>query len=166
MLKRQIKDMPLALGHAERVGYAREATELLAQIGKDRSNPMAANLSVAEPALSAALFEGQTGRAAATVLGDVPDPSAQRSLADLILDPSRPVALRKDSIGELIRSIRQFGPLVTAAQEARLISMIREEGDSELGTVLETVIRALRPAKPRAGLNQPTDTPSTTKPTP
>ena len=163
MLKRQIKDMPLALGHAERVGYAREATELLAQIGKDRSNPMAANLSVAEPALSAALFEGETGRAAATVLGDVPDPSAQRSLADLILDPSRPVALRKDSIGELIRSIRQFGPLVTAAQEARLASMVREEGDSELGTVLETVIRTLRPAKPKAGLNQPTDAPATTK---
>jgi len=165
MLKRQIKDMPLALGRAERAGYAREATDLLAQIGKARNGPMAANLSLAEPALSAALFDAQTGRAAATVLGDVPDPSAQRSLADLILDPSRPVGLRKDSIGELVRSIRQFGPLVTAAQEARLASMVREEGDSELGTALETVIRTLRPAKPKAGFYQPTDATTTTAPT-
>ena len=80
MLKRQIRDLPVGLSNTERAGYAREASELLVQIAKARNGPLAVDLSAAEPALSTALREAQTGPAAATVLADVPDPDAQREL--------------------------------------------------------------------------------------
>jgi hypothetical protein len=156
MLKRQIRDLPVGLSNTERAGYAREASELLVQIAKARNGPLAVDLSAAEPALSTALREAQTGPAAATALADVPDPDAQRSLAELILDPSRPMPLRKGSTTELIRSIKQFGRLISATQEARFASLVRAEEDAELRADLEAVVRALRPAQTKTGLKQPT----------
>ena len=61
MLKRQIKDLPAAPENAELAGYAREATELLAQIAKNRHGPFASDLHDAEPALTHALNASETG---------------------------------------------------------------------------------------------------------
>ena len=58
MLKRQIKDLPLAMGDAEHAQYAREATELLVQVAKARNGPLVADLSAAEPALIWSSLQG------------------------------------------------------------------------------------------------------------
>ena len=97
----------------------------------DRQGPLAANLTAAEPALSVAVFRSPTSADAATVLGDVPDPDAQRSLAAVVLDPSQPSEIRKQSAAQLMRSIQRFGPLVSAYQEDRLAASIGEETDPD-----------------------------------
>ena len=94
MLERQLGGRPSALSDAERAGYAREAAALLARIAADRQGPLAADLRTVEPALAVALNYAGHRVAAATALGELPDPDAQRSLADVVLDPSRPADLR------------------------------------------------------------------------
>jgi hypothetical protein len=158
-LKRQFRELPLALGEGDRARYAREATELLAQIAKVQNGPLVADLSVAEPALTAALSRVQTGQTATIALGNLPNSDAQRSLANLILDPSRPTALRRQSSTELVHSIQRFGPLITASQEARLARILREDVDPKLHNDLESVIQALHPAKTRPAAAQPTEVP-------
>jgi HEAT repeat protein len=143
MLLRQLKGLPARLSEAERAGYASEAAMLLARIATERKGPMKADLTAAEPALAVALNEAQTARAAATALGDIPDPDAQRSLADMVLDPSQAPAIRKQIASQLVRSIRRFGRLITAGQEARLTTTLREETDPEARASLLTILRAL-----------------------
>ena len=142
MLKRQIKDLPAAAGNAELAGYAREATELLVQIAKNHKCPLAKDLNSAEPALSQALNTSETGPSAATTLADVPVVDAQRSLADIVLNPSRPP--RCDGRPpRTSRNIKQFGPLMSADQEARLASLIRDEDDPDIQAELSLIVRAL-----------------------
>jgi hypothetical protein len=143
MLLRQLKGLPARLSEAERAGYASEAATLLARIATERKGPLTADLTAAQPALAVALNEAQTAKAAATALGDVPDPDAQRSLADVVLDPSQAPAIRKQSASELVRSIRRFGRLITAGQEARLTTTLREETNPEARASLLTILRAL-----------------------
>jgi HEAT repeat protein len=144
MLSRQLKGLPARLSEAERAGYASEAATLLALIATEQRNgPLTADLTAAEPALTVALNEAQTARSAATALGVVPDPDAQRSLADVVLDPSKTPAVRKQSASELVRSIRRFGRLITAGQESRLSTMLREETDPDARASLLTILRAL-----------------------
>ncbi len=143
MLSRQLKGLPARLSEAERAGYAREAATLLARIATDRKSPLTPDLTAAEPALAVALNEAQTAKAAAIALGDVPDPDAQRSLADVVLDPSQAPAIRKQSASELVRSIQRFGPLITAGQEARLTTTLREETNPDARASLLTILRAL-----------------------
>ena len=101
MLKRQLKDLPAAAGNTEFAGYAREATELLVQIAKNHKCPLAKDLNSAEPALSQALNTSETGPSAATTLADVPVVDAQRSLADIVLNPSRAAPLRRQTAADL-----------------------------------------------------------------
>ena len=131
MLLRQLKGLPARLSEAERTGYAREAVALLAQIATERKGPLMADLTAVEPALALALNEAQTAPAAVIALGDLPDPDAQRSLADVVLDPSQTPAIRKQSASKLVHSIQRFGRLITADQEAKLVTTIREETDPE-----------------------------------
>jgi hypothetical protein len=177
MLKKQLTGLPAPLGDQERAGYAREAVALLARITTDRLVSLTASLTAAEPALSVAVFRADTSAAAATVLGDVPDPDAQRSLAAVVLDPSQPLDLRKQTASRLVLSIKRFGPLISAYQESRLAATVREETDPNLRTELLAVVSALRrepqagtqenpplpePATPPAGI----DTPAPTTPQP
>jgi len=153
-LQRQLKSLPAPLSEAERAGYAREATALLAEIVREHKGPLSADLTAAVPALAVALGWAETAPTAAAALGNVPDPDAQRSLASLTLDPSRDPVLRRQSATQLIRSIRRFGRLVTADQEARLVITLREETDANVQADLMTILRALRPT-PVAGSIQP-----------
>lgn len=143
ILKKQLTGLPPALSEPERAGYAREAADLLARIATDRKGPLAAGLTAAEPALAVALGGLQAGPAVAKVLGEVPDPDAQRSLADLVLDPSLDPALRSQTAIQLVRSIQHFGPLISADQEKRLSASLGEETNPDVLASLKTVVDAL-----------------------
>jgi hypothetical protein len=173
MLKRQMKDLPAAIGNAELAGYAREATNLLVKIAKDRKTPLASDLHNAGPGLAQALNANETSASAAIALGDLPDIEAQRSLADVVLDPSRPATLRKQSATELVRSIQRFGPLISVDQEARLASILREQDDADVNVELMTIVRALaafrqttigQPPGPPVPATKPKSVPAVTKP--
>ena len=148
-LQLQLKGLPAPLADTERTGYARESATLLARIASEqKSGPLAADLTAAEPALAVALGDGSTAPAAAIALAEVPDPDAQRSLCALVLDPSQPPALRNQSASQVVHSIRRFGPLVTAEQEAQLVTSLQEETDADVRINLLTIVRALRPKLP------------------
>ena len=139
---------PAKLTDAERAGYASEAALLLARIAGQPKSPYAADLSASEPKLTIALNQPETSLAASSALGEVPSPDAQQSLADVVLDPSRPVELRRASGSQLARSIQRFGPLVSADQEAQLAAEFRGEADPQFRAALGTVIGALRARSP------------------
>jgi HEAT repeat protein len=148
MLLRQLKGLPAHLSEVERTGYARDAAKLLAQIATGHKGPLTADLTAAESALALALSKAVTASAAATALGNVPEPDAQRSLADLVLDPSQPPAIRIQSASQLVRNIQRFGRLITADQETRLTATVREETDPDTRASLLMILRALLPAPP------------------
>ena len=125
------------------------------KIAKDRKGPFAADLAGAEEALVAATQSPETAQSAATALAELGSADAQRTLADLVLDPSRALPLRKQVAADLVRSIQRFGPLMTIAQERRLLSAVREAADSDIQDDLEAVVRALRPAKSKADSAKP-----------
>jgi len=104
----------------ERADYAKRASSLLAQIPSKpgvRSRP---SLPVAEPALSLALNGTTAPIEAATALGDIPGTDAQRALADVAFDPSKPAPVRLATLRQLARNIRRFGPRLASSQERRL----------------------------------------------
>lgn len=144
ILEKLIGGRPSRFSGGDRAGYAQQATALLAQIAQQPHSPFEHDLKAAEPALMTALSQPATSMAASTALGDVPDSRAQRSLADVVLDPSRPVDLRRNSASQLVRSVKQYGPLVSADQETRLAMVSHSESDPPLRTVLESAVTALR----------------------
>jgi hypothetical protein len=154
-LKKQIKDLPNALDSMERAGYAREAAELIAQVAKQAESPLKVSSRIAEDELAAALNADETSAAAAVSLSHVADPDAQRNLAEVALDPARPATIRRQSAKELVDSIRRFGPLVTAQQEARLKTMINDEGDPIVLADLQAISRALRGLATAEGAAKP-----------
>jgi hypothetical protein len=78
-------------------------------------------------------------------------PDAQRGLADVVLDPSEPAPLRRNTAAMLVRSIQRFGPLVAADQETRILAAFDQESDPALRTALAAVLGALRPKPALAG---------------
>jgi hypothetical protein len=148
---------PRPLSDAERASYAKLSAELLARIGEHRDSPFWPDLAVAGPAL--AMDEVPAAEAA---LADLPSVDAQRNLADTLLDPVKPAANRKAAGEGLVRSIRRFGPLLTAAQERRLAAASADEPDPALRSAVEAAITALRPDGRRA----PTAAPPTPTPAP
>jgi len=143
LLQQQLKGLPPSLSAAERAGYAREAAALLARIATQRKGPFTADLPAAEPALAVALSDPETGSSAALALGEVPDPDAQRRLADVAFDPSQPAALRSQAATQLAQSIQRFGPLMSADQEARLSRTLATEPDADVRSSLQNVVSAL-----------------------
>jgi hypothetical protein len=143
LLKEQLRGLPAPLSAAERASYAREAAALLARIATDRKGPLTADLTAAERALAVASHDPETASSAVLALGAVPDPDAQRSLADVALDPSRIPPLRTQAAVRLVQSIQRFGPLITADQEVRLSRAIGTEPDAQVQASLQNVASAL-----------------------
>ncbi len=135
----------------ERQGYAQAAASLLARIATQPGSPFEADLAAVEPTLSAALNNPAAGLAASTALGEVPKPDAQRSLADALLDPSKPGPLRINAGNQLVRSVQRFGPLLTNDQEKRLLEASNAEADPTLRSTLAAVLGALRPEPEAVG---------------
>jgi hypothetical protein len=142
---------PQPISAEERTGYAREAASLLAQIASRPHSPFEADLARIEPALAIALNSPETSLSASAALSDVPDPAAQRGLADILIDPGKPIDFRSSVAARLSKSIQRFGPLVTAEQEAQLLSAFQGESDPKLRTALAAVIGALRPKATATG---------------
>jgi HEAT repeat protein len=145
-LERELKPLPRALPAEERARYAREAVTLLDRIARNGRSPMAADLRAVEPELTAALNSPETVQAAASALSELPDPDAQRSLLDLVLDPSRPANLRRSAADRVVHSIQRFKPLITARQEARLVATLDQEADPGVRAGLASIIKVLKPA--------------------
>lgn len=145
-LDRELKRMNhRPLSPEERQGYAQAAAALLARIANKPGSPFAADLLTAEPALAIALSQPTTAPAASAALGEVPGIDAQRDLADVLLDSSRPAPLRNAAGSRLVRSIQRFGPLLTDDQERRLLDVAGSEADPAIHSVLAAVLGALRP---------------------
>ncbi|HEV3167608.1 MAG TPA: HEAT repeat domain-containing protein [Isosphaeraceae bacterium] len=139
------------LSSAERDRYAQQASFLLARVAARPSGPFESDLAAAGPALVVALRSPGTSQAAAIALANVPGVDAQRGLADLLLDPAKPAALRLSAAGQLSRSIQRFGRLVSATQEQRLVDVLGQTNDPALRTALAAVIGALRPKPSSVG---------------
>ncbi len=152
-LEKQLKGRPSILTEAERLAYAREAAALLARIAADRKGPLGTDLASIEPALSLALNGPETARSAAAALSELPDPDAQRSLFDLLLDPSRPSELRSEVAALLARSIKRFKPLITARQEARLEGLIDEELDPAVRAGMAAILAAMKSTTPSSAIS-------------
>jgi HEAT repeat protein/CheY-like chemotaxis protein len=149
-LKRQLERALAKMGarplaEAERGALAQSAAVLLARIAQQPGSPFERDLPTAAPALEIALGTPPTSLPASTALGDVPGVDTQRSLADVVLDPAKPVPLRLVSADQLTRSIQRFGPLLSSEQERRLVERLNGETDPALRTALAEVFGALRP---------------------
>jgi CheY-like chemotaxis protein len=143
---------PTPISAEERTGYAREAAALLAQIAARPQGPFHQDLARIEPELTIALSIPDTSLAASAALGDVADPDAQRGLADVLIDPSKPAELRLSAAAQLAKSAQRFGALVSADQEAKLLEAFDGATDPALRTALGTVIGALRPKAAPTGV--------------
>jgi hypothetical protein len=159
MLERQLKAAPApgvglptpdTLTEAERVRLARDAGPLLARIAADPKTAIASGLPSTEPALILALALPEMVSPAAAVLSVLPDPEAQRALADLVLDPSRPPAVRAQVATLLVHSIRRFKPLIAARQEAEFAETLNQETDPGVRSGIAAVLDALKPSVPPA----------------
>jgi HEAT repeat protein len=153
-LKRQL-DTQLAqmgarpLSAEEKEQYARQAASLLAQVAHQPGSPFEIDLPRAGAALEMALNSQSTNLAASAALGDLPGIDAQRSLADVVLDPGKPAPLRLSAAFRLCQSIQRFGPLISAEQEKTLAEALGQTADPGLRNALSAVVGALRP-KPDA----------------
>jgi HEAT repeat protein len=155
VLQRQLVGLPAPLTALERANYARESAILLSRIATKGDSPLVADLIAAEPALAVSMGSAETAPDVAAVLGEVPDPDAQRSLFDAVLDPSSSPAIQKLSASLVVRSIGRFGPLITRDQEARLVASLRDEADPDTRANLMRIADALRPAKAATSLRNP-----------
>ncbi len=136
---------------AERQRDAAQAAALLATISARAGSPFRAGIAALEPELAAALRRPPLAAAVSATLADVPRQDAQRGLADLVLDPSRPAAQRIRSAADLARSIQRFGPLVAADQERSLADELDAATDPALKAALAEVVGALRPKPDTVG---------------
>ena len=156
MLERQLRGRPSALDGG-RAASATPARRPRCWPGSPptASSPLRPTWRSVEPALAVALNSPETARSAAAALGELPDPDAQRSLVDLVLDPSRPAGPAERGRRPARPSIRRFGPLLTADQEARLAASLDEETDPGVRAGLAAVLAALSPVQRPAGSVRP-----------
>jgi HEAT repeat protein len=148
VLRQQLKELPPPLGEAERSRYAREAATLLARIATVPKGPLRADLTAAQRALTIALSTSLIAPVAAVTLAEIANPDAQRSLANLVLDPSQPAPMRNRGAALLAHSIKRFGRLITADQEVRLVTSLQGETDLGIRADLLTILRTLLPVPP------------------
>jgi HEAT repeat protein len=151
LLEQQLGGRPRGLSDTERADYAREATALLAQIAGRPGSPFEPELSSAETVLTAAL-NTPASEPAAVALSGVATPNAQRGLADVVLDPSKPAPMRQSTAAVLVKSIQRFGPLLAADQEVRLVAAHDTESDPNVRAALAAALGALHPRPALAGL--------------
>jgi HEAT repeat protein len=133
----------------ERAEYAKKAANLLAEVARRPRSPFENDLLTAEPSLAIALNGPVAPIEAATALGDIPGTDAQRSLADVALDPSKDEPIREAVARELSRNIRRFGPKLDRYQEKRLVDELAQETDPKLRDSLAAIVGSLK-AKPDA----------------
>ncbi|QEH36209.1 hypothetical protein OJF2_47690 [Aquisphaera giovannonii] len=135
---------PSRLTPADRSRYAAEAASLLAKIAGRPDGPFAADLAAAGPALIFALNIPESRESAAAALAEVPTTGAQRSLADIVLDPAYEAPYRAAAARHLARSIARFGPLVSGDQETQLVADASSEPDAAAREAIAAAVSSLR----------------------
>ena len=135
------------LSEAERGSYVQAAADLLAKIVGDPTGPMAEVAASAGAELVEALDRAPM---AASALGGCVGIAAQRALADRVLNASNDPAARRQAAEALGRSLRRYGPLVTADQALRLVRAADAEPAGEVRGALGAVGGLLRPRAPGA----------------
>jgi hypothetical protein len=143
-LEREMGGRPALLSPSQRNSYAVESADLLAKIATQPDGPFAADLPAAESSLVQAIEQPEVAVAVSTALGGIPSADAQRVLADVIIDPSYSLDLRRNCSTVLTRSLKRFGALLAADQEIKLITASRLESDAALKTGMIGVLDALR----------------------
>ena len=139
------------LSPQERADYARRSAALLATIARRPGSPFEPDLAAATPALGTAINGPGAPAEAAAVLGDIPGQTAQRILADVVLDGARDLPNRLVAAENLSRSVRRYGRAVAPDQETRLVAELNSEADPALRNALATVVGALRPTPDASG---------------
>ena len=139
------------LSSQERTDYARRAATLLATVARRPGSPFEPDLAAATPSLSTAINSPVAPIESAMVLGDIPGQSAQRILADAVLDTSRAGPSRIAAAENLARSIRRYGRTVAPEQERRLVAELDSEIDPTMRNALAAIIGALRPTPDASG---------------
>lgn len=134
---------PRGLEDGERQELARSAAELLAEVAGRPRGAFVQDLPKAEAALASTLRTARLGSSSSATLAVVPTVDAQRDLAELALDPSRPRSVRVEAATRLAASLKRFGPLLTDSQERRLAQALDTESDAELRTAFVAAIRAM-----------------------
>jgi hypothetical protein len=135
---------PEPLSDAERKAMARQAADLLATVAARKGGAFVQDLPLAEAALVAGVRGTGLELPTTAALATLPSVAAQRDLATLALDPSKPVAARTEAARRLAASIKRFGPLLTDAQERRIAGAFASESEPALGTAWAAVIEAMR----------------------
>jgi HEAT repeat protein len=165
LLKDQIERGLVAAGARplsadERSSFAKRAAALLARIARSPGSPFEYGLPRAEPGLALALNGPIAAAEAAEALGDIPGVDAQRSLADVALDPSKDVKVRVVAARQLARNIRRFTPRLASSQEASLVAELGQEADPTLREALAAVAGALKPVPDASASLLPTYSPA------
>ena len=135
----------------ERTDHAKRAAGLLATIARRPGSPFEPDLTTATPALATAINSPIAPTETMIALGDIPGQTAQRILADAVLDTSRAATGRIVAAENLSRSIRRYGRTVAPEQERRLVTELDSETDQTLRNALAAVIGALRPTPDASG---------------
>ena len=141
---------PAALGRG--AGRLRQGGRGPARRVASRSGgPFETGLVLAAPALMLALNNAAIAPDAVKALGEVPRTEAQRSLGDVLINPSNPPGLRLAAAEALARSLRRFGPLLAPEQETRLAAELDQAEEPTLRTALSAVVGALKPKAASSG---------------
>jgi hypothetical protein len=137
----RIGNRPIA--PAERRAMALAAAGALAGLATSPDASSTADLARIVPQLQRTLHDPALAPAAASALAVVPTPEAQRSLADLAADSTRPVPSRVAAARALRASADRFGRLISKEQRPRLLRARDYAQDPGLRQALDDVAGVL-----------------------
>jgi hypothetical protein len=123
----------------ERRAMAQASAGALAGIAASPNASFAVDLSRVVPQLQRTLNDPNLAPAAASALAAVPTLEAQRSLADLATDSSRPIPSRVAAAQALRASVDRFGRLISKEQRPRLLRARDYAQDAGLRQALDDV---------------------------
>jgi CheY-like chemotaxis protein len=132
-----------ALSEAERNDHAAKAIEWLARLG--RGEVPGYDIRPAEDAILKALRVKELASLAVEAAGRLPGRSAQRELANLVLDDGAAEAVRSAAAVELCRHIQQNGLALNAEQVKGLEGLFGTVADAKLKANVALVMGSLRP---------------------
>lgn len=130
-----------------RADFQAIATYWLAELADDTTGVF--DVTTAEDDLVALLDDPQLAPNALTGLGRIGTVTAQTRLAEVVLNESKPIELRRGAASQLVGHLQRFGVVLPGEQIPRLTGLWETTADAELQGLLAAVMGSL---KPNAGL--------------
>ena len=150
LLDRSIKAQEgMLLTELERKDYASLAMLWLARIA--RGEVAGYDARPVQSALLQGLLSNDLAPLAVEAVGNLPGTEAQRQLARVVLDDTRPAPLRTAAAYSLIHSIQHFGLHLTAEQVGAVQALYDTAPDAKLKTGLAILAGALHPDARQSG---------------